>query len=68
MNYEDEMTDATPPNSVEAEQSFLGGLMMDNSTWADVSKKVSADDFYREDHRLIFKSIEGLAENKQPFD
>ncbi|MFU8789100.1 MAG: replicative DNA helicase [Methylobacter sp.] len=57
-----------PPNSIQAEQSVLGGLMLDNQTWDSVSDKVVASDFYRRDHRLIFTTIEQLAEKQIPFD
>ncbi|MBL7002849.1 MAG: replicative DNA helicase [Gammaproteobacteria bacterium] len=57
-----------PPNSIQAEQSVLGGLMLDNQTWDSVSDKVTEGDFYRRDHRLIFKTIEQLAEKQIPFD
>ncbi len=57
-----------PPQNVEAEQSVLGGLMLDNSSWDLVSDRVVEEDFYRGDHRLIFRSIAGLAEEGKPFD
>jgi replicative DNA helicase len=57
-----------PPNSIQAEQSVLGGLMLDNQTWDSVSDKVSEGDFYRKDHRLIFKTIASLADKQVPFD
>lgn len=57
-----------PPHSIEAEQSVLGGLMLDNQTWDLVADKVSANDFYRHDHRLIFNSIASLAERGMPLD
>jgi len=57
-----------PPHSIEAEQSVLGGLMLDNRAWDIVADKVSEPDFYRQDHRLIFRSIVELAENGQPLD
>jgi replicative DNA helicase len=46
-----------PPHSIEAEQSLLGGLMLDHKSWDKVADVVSADDFYRKDHRLIFAAI-----------
>ncbi|WP_020407605.1 replicative DNA helicase [Hahella ganghwensis] len=49
-----------PPHSIEAEQSLLGGLMLDGDSWDKVSEVVSAKDFYRQDHRLIFAAIENL--------
>ncbi len=57
-----------PPNSVEAEQSLIGGLMLDNAAWDKVADLVSDSDFYRKDHRLIFAAIAELAENGQPCD
>ena len=57
-----------PPNSIQAEQSVLGGLMLDNQTWDSVADKIVEADFYRKDHRLIFRVIEQLAEKQQPFD
>ena len=56
------------PHSIEAEQSVLGGLMLDNETWDKISDIVIEDDFYRRDHRLIFRSIEALADKSSPFD
>ena len=57
-----------PPHSIQAEQSVLGGLMLDNERWDTVADKVSDVDFYRKDHRLIFRSIQDLAEKNVPFD
>jgi replicative DNA helicase len=57
-----------PPNSIEAEQSLLGGLMLDNVAWDKVADIIIADDFYRKDHRLIFTAIAELAENSNPCD
>jgi len=57
-----------PPNSVEAEQSLLGGLMQENEAWDRIADLIVADDFYRKDHKLIFKAIAALAENGQPCD
>jgi len=52
----------TPPHSVEAEQAVLGGLMLDGNAWDAVADVVSAADFYRRDHRLIFEAIAEVAE------
>lgn len=57
-----------PPNSIEAEQSLLGGLMLDNNAWDKVADVVTANDFYRKDHRLIFAAIASLAEGANPSD
>jgi replicative DNA helicase len=57
-----------PPHSVEAEQSVLGGLMLDNAAWDQVADLVAEGDFYRYAHRLIFRAIGALAEQNGPFD
>ncbi|MCG6862057.1 MAG: replicative DNA helicase [Chromatiaceae bacterium] len=57
-----------PPHSIQAEQSLLGGLMLDNQTWDSVADKVAEGDFYRREHRLIFAALGKLAEQQQPFD
>ncbi len=57
-----------PPNSVEAEQALLGGLMLENRAWDKVAGKVSEADFYRPDHRLIFVAIQELADRNEPRD
>ncbi|MEZ5510756.1 MAG: replicative DNA helicase [Gammaproteobacteria bacterium] len=57
-----------PPHSLEAEQSVLGGLMLDNRAFDDVAEVVSDVDFYRRDHRLIYRAIAQLAELGKPFD
>lgn len=44
-----------PPHSVEAEQALLGGLTLDNATWDQVADKVTEADFYRREHRLLFR-------------
>ena len=49
-----------PPNSIEAEQSLIGGLMLDALAWDKIADVITADDFYRKDHRLIFTAIAGL--------
>ena len=57
-----------PPHSVEAEQSVLGGLMLDNQAWDNVADRLVADDFYRYEHRLIFNVMAQLAEAARPLD
>src|ERR1700685_2806528 len=56
------------PHSIEAEQSVLGGLMLDSAAWDQVADRVVAEDFYRNDHRLIFEAVAGLIERNQPCD
>ena len=57
-----------PPHSVEAEQSVLGGLMLDNHAWDKVADVLTEDDFYRQDHRLIYRHICKLVEHSKPAD
>ena len=49
-----------PPHSVEAEQSLLGGLLLDNQAFDKIADLVNADDFYRDDHRRLFRHIAKL--------
>ena len=57
-----------PPHSVEAEQSVLGGLMLDNDAWDRVAEKVVANDFYLRSHRLVFEVMSNLVALNQPID
>jgi replicative DNA helicase len=57
-----------PPHSIEAEQSVLGGLMLDAAAWDQIADRVAAEDFYRNDHRLIFDAVAVLIERSQPCD
>ena len=57
-----------PPHSIEAEQAVLGGLMLDNAAWDQVADSVSEEDFYRRDHRLIFRAASDLANQGVPSD
>lgn len=57
-----------PPNSIQAEQSVLGGLMLDNQTWDTVAEMVVEGDFYYRGHQIIFRTVAQLAEKQMPFD
>jgi replicative DNA helicase len=58
----------TPPHSVEAEQSVLGALLIDTTSWDQAADIVSAQDFYRPDHRLIFEALAELTLGGRPGD
>jgi replicative DNA helicase len=58
----------TPPHSLEAEQSVLGGLLLDNERWDTVSERVRSNDFYSRPHRLIFDGIKSILESNAPLD
>ncbi len=57
-----------PPNSLEAEQSILGGLMLDNTAWDKIADIIVKSDFYRKDHRIIFDGISNLIEASEACD
>ena len=57
-----------PPHSIEAEQSILGGLLIVNKAIDRIAGQVSASDFYRNDHRIIFTHISKLIDNNDPAD
>ena len=57
-----------PPHSIEAEQAVLGGLLLDPAAWDNVADVLTADDFYRADHKVIFQAIASLAAISKPTD
>ncbi|HNQ04787.1 MAG TPA: replicative DNA helicase [Thiobacillaceae bacterium] len=57
-----------PPHSVEAEQSVLGGLLLENSAWERAADLIVEQDFYRADHRAIWRQIMRLIEDNKPAD
>ncbi|MDH4323130.1 MAG: replicative DNA helicase, partial [Betaproteobacteria bacterium] len=57
-----------PPHSVEAEQSLLGGLLLDNQAFDRIADLVTGSDFYRDDHRRIWRHIAKLVEAGKPAD
>lgn len=67
---QDQLVDSykTPPHSIESEQSVLGGLMLDNNAWERVADIITDNDFYRQDHRLIYHHICKLIEHNKPAD
>jgi len=57
-----------PPHSIESEQAVLGGLMLDNAAFERLSDVITPEDFYRNDHRLIWQQIVKLIDRNQPAD
>ena len=57
-----------PPHSIDAEQSVLGGILIDNSAFERVGDVLTEADFYRDDHRRIFRHISRLIEKNKPAD
>jgi replicative DNA helicase len=58
----------TPPHSIEAEQSLLGALLLDNQAFDKVADLITGEDFYRDDHRRIWRHISRLVEANKPAD
>jgi len=57
-----------PPHSIEAESSVLGGLLLDNAAWDRIGDLLTDGDFYRYEHRLVFKAIADLVNGNRPAD
>jgi len=57
-----------PPHSVEAEQSLLGALMLDNQSWDRLGGNLDENDFYRDEHRKIYRQIQNLIGLNKPAD
>lgn len=57
-----------PPQSIEAEQAVIGGIMLVPESYDKVADILSESDFYRRDHQLIFRAIKELAEKNKPYD
>src|ERR1043165_9346911 len=57
-----------PPHSIEAEQALLGALLVDSQAFDKIGDLVTAEDFYRDDHRRIWRHIVKMVENNQPAD
>src|SRR3954468_663952 len=57
-----------PPHSIEAEQSVLGGLLLDNSAWDKAGDLLNDNDFYRFEHKLIYSAVGGLINGNKPAD
>ncbi len=73
MDFAEQHQDAlvqakTPPFSLEAEQSVLGGLMLDNQAWDSVSEILVDSHFYRSEHRMLFRMLQKLVDDSRPFD
>src|SRR5579885_1273192 len=64
----DENLRRVPPQSLEAEQSVLGGILLENTALDRVVGLLGAEDFYREAHRRIFRAMLELAERNEPVD
>lgn len=68
MNAPTDVPLIVPPHHIEAEQAVIGGLLLDNRAWEDVSGIVTEADFYRDDHRRIFAHMARLLDSGKPAD
>jgi replicative DNA helicase len=68
MNETDFSSHKLPPQHIEAEQSILGGILIENEAINRVTEILDADDFYREAHRRIFNALINLSERDEPAD
>jgi len=57
-----------PPHSIDAEQAVLGGLMLDNAVWDDVTDVLIESDFYRKEHSIIFVAMQKQHDAGKPID
>jgi replicative DNA helicase len=57
-----------PPHSIEAEQSVLGGLLLNNRAWYELADQLGEEDFYTQDHRVIFRAVSELMAQAKPCD
>jgi replicative DNA helicase len=57
-----------PPHSIEAEQSVIGGVLLENRAYLKIASLVSDSDFYRDDHQLIFRALADMAAENKPID
>jgi len=68
MNETDFSSHKLPPQHIEAEQSILGGILIENEAINRVTEILDADDFYRDAHRKIFNALINLSERDEPAD
>ncbi len=57
-----------PPHSIEAEQSILGSVLLDNESWERIAERVTEEDFHRHDHRVIFRAMLQMIDRGLPVD
>jgi replicative DNA helicase len=68
MNDADLSSHKLPPQNIEAEESILGGILIENEAINRVTEILDADDFYRDAHRKIFNALINLSERDEPAD
>ncbi|MCB9029732.1 MAG: replicative DNA helicase [Deltaproteobacteria bacterium] len=64
----DSITGRVPPNSKDAEESVLGGILIDNEAINAALEIIRAEDFYRAAHKMIFQAMIDLTDKREPID
>jgi len=67
-NQRSENIGKIPPQNIEMEQSLLGSLLIDKDAIIKIADIINADDFYKDSHRIIFETMKGLYEKREPID
>lgn len=68
LGHSDNGEHRLPPNSIQAEQSVIGALLIDSEAYEKLGGRLNESDFYRADHRLLFKHILMMAAQNKPID
>ena len=68
MSSMDDELKRIPPHQIEAEQSLLGGILIDNEGLPTALEILKGDEFYRDTHRIIFRAIQDLFDQNEPID
>ena len=66
--FEDTARIKEPPRSQEAEQAVIGGVLLDSERFEQIASRVFVQDFYYDNHRLIFKAMQELSDSRRPLD
>ena len=64
----DSNTASAPPQNLDAEASLLGSLIIDSDSFVKIADQISAEDFYNDQHRLIFVAMRSLHDKRSPID
>lgn len=62
------LIDKIPPQNIEAEQAFLGSLLIDKEAFIKIGDLILPEDFYKESHAVIFETMRELFERREPID
>jgi replicative DNA helicase len=68
MKEVESQIDRLPPQNIEAEQSILGAILIDNEALPKALEIIGHDDFYKQSHRKIFHSMVELFDRNEPID